>query len=322
MEETIDIFENNKNNNEIYADDLKYMPKSSVVDILSTSPLGTCLKGIVEKEDNSDCSICKKEKSNRFVGTSYVWSIDGEETSESYIADIIKGNSDTYVVKDSTHQADNTIEKYLDELKDGEALVYKVYDNFGLYDRLVVTRNPKYNEKFIMWNEDRENNMFNLVMMSSKDNAIYWIRKDALTYFPNKVKMDSIEEITENFDNSKCLYEKNYDEEDVELYYDDLYVTVYYGNMDWETGYGEKEFSGRIDYTYTVSMQDVAEFLVDFLYGKEPEYDKIDGDDESYEWIYEHFDELFEKYEKDILEYFRDDAEDDAQNNEHIEEYI
>ena len=327
MKETTDIFESDKNYKVIYADNLKYMPRSSIMDVLSTSPLGTHIKGIVDREDGSECKIRKEEKSNRFVGTSYVWYINGDETSESYIANIIHGNSDKYALSDAIEntgyeEAETTIKNSLDDLEDGEALVYKVVDGFGLYDKLVVTKNPKYTDKYIMWNEDKDKEVFNKTEMSDLFNTVYWIKKEALTYIPKKVKVKDVYKVKENMDNPKNIYEGVDDKETVDLFYDDLYVEVYFGDTDWETGYGEEEFSGKIDYTYTVDIQDVIEFLEDFLYSREPEYAKIEDDDEAYKWIYDHFNELFDKYEKDILEYFREDAEDDAQNNEYIEDYI
>ena len=113
----------------------------------------------------------------------------------------------------------------------------------------------------------------------------------------------------------------------VDLEYSDLHVEINYGPMDWETGMGTEDFEDDIEYTYTIDKQSVEEALADLdeLYNDYPEYAKlIDADDYDgyYKFIDDHFDELLDKYYDKILEYFRNSAEEEANETIDPEDYI
>ena len=59
----------------------------------------------------------------------------------------------------------------------------------------------------------------------------------------------------------------------IELEYTDLPVTFDYGPMDWETGYGTKEFDRDINYTYKIDKNSVEEVILDLI--PEDEYNEI-----------------------------------------------
>ena len=116
----------------------------------------------------------------------------------------------------------------------------------------------------------------------------------------------------------------------VELYYPDLHVEFDYGDVDWETRRGKKEFDQHIEYTYKVSQNLVEETILNLL--SEEEYQEIirkntipwdpeDEIDSAYEYIHYNFDDYFEKYQKEILDEFRDDAEEEARKTIDPEDY-
>lgn len=98
--------------------------------------------------------------------------------------------------------------------------------------------------------------------------------------------------------------------ETVEFEYDDLPVIIYgrrFDVDDWE------EREAEISWIYKVDKDDVKDFLVDKIPDDIPD-EKIE------EYLEEHFDELEEKYHEELLKYYRDDAIEDAQEN-NTEEY-
>lgn len=107
----------------------------------------------------------------------------------------------------------------------------------------------------------------------------------------------------------------------IELEYTDLPVTFDYGPMDWETGYGTKEFDRDVSYTYKVDKNSVEEVILDLI--PEDEYneivkkdstsfDPVDETDRAYEYIESNFDSLFKRFEDEILDYFEQDASEEA----------
>ena len=118
--------------------------------------------------------------------------------------------------------------------------------------------------------------------------------------------------------------------EKVELEYEELTVEVpvdfykpYYNGNNWEPG-GSIDEDVTVSYTYKVDKSDVEEYLmenhisdeyieVNYPGGVEA-FDKADADAQ-YKLIEDHFDELFEKYHVEILEHFRENAEEAFADN-------
>ena len=99
----------------------------------------------------------------------------------------------------------------------------------------------------------------------------------------------------------------------VELYYDDIEVSGYYGPTDWETGYPEKEYEETISWEYNVDRDDIFVDLEEFIAEESPEL----SDEELEKIVSGNFDELVDKYYQQLLDKYRKYAEEDA--NEHYE---
>ena len=99
---------------------------------------------------------------------------------------------------------------------------------------------------------------------------------------------------------------------DIALEYYDLIVQIDLGTDYWDgPQWDEKE----IEWTYWVSEEDCYGPLMDLFLGalSEEEYNAwMERDDSFEEYFQKHSDELIKEYYDDLLEYFRSDAEDDA----------
>jgi hypothetical protein len=124
------------------------------------------------------------------------------------------------------------------------------------------------------------------------------------------------------FKSSNCqeaLKETFSPKETVELYYPKLYITMYGEKRDVDD-WDEKEIT--TDFTYEVSMEDVAtliweDYLTDEDVADVPGgFDALEDDAAWNKFLETHFDDLFSKYEKQILAYYEDDAK------EACEEYL
>lgn len=107
----------------------------------------------------------------------------------------------------------------------------------------------------------------------------------------------------------------------VELFYPDLHVEFDYGPTDWETGAGTQLFEKEIEYTYRADRDLVENVIANSIpieqYVKittsAPDYDKgRDDADIFYEYIRNNFNRLLNQYKDQVLEAFREDAEDEA----------
>ncbi len=103
----------------------------------------------------------------------------------------------------------------------------------------------------------------------------------------------------------------------VELYYDDIEVSGYYGPTDWETGYPEKEYNETVSWVYTVDRDDIFVDLEDFIAEENPELS--DGQLEII--VSENFEELVDKYYQQLLDKYRKYAEEDANEKYEYDEY-
>lgn len=108
--------------------------------------------------------------------------------------------------------------------------------------------------------------------------------------------------------------------EDIALEYSDIEVQTNYSVDYWNGSYWDTE---EVDWTYYVSEEDCAEYLMQYYVDSlsDEDYKELEniygeGLDEYLEkYLEEHFDELFEKYYDDLLEDFRYRAEEDANQN-------
>lgn len=103
----------------------------------------------------------------------------------------------------------------------------------------------------------------------------------------------------------------------VELYYDDIEVSGYYGPTDWETGYPKKEYNETISWEYKVDRDDIFVDLEEFIAEESPELS--DGQLEMI--VSENFDELVDKYYQQLLDKYRKYAEEDANEKYEYDEY-
>lgn len=106
-------------------------------------------------------------------------------------------------------------------------------------------------------------------------------------------------------------------EEMEELYYPNLtitYVTNYIDPYD----YDERE--ATIDYIYEIDRQSVEEVLFDLLANKENLY--FDTDEEADSYMEANYEDLLERYHDEVLDYFRADALEQAEENYREEDYF
>lgn len=127
---------------------------------------------------------------------------------------------------------------------------------------------------------------------------------------------------------SETLFKESLGQEDyVELEYDDIEVTYFYNQRDaddWD------ESTDIIDYTYKADKDRVLEAIADFLESRPTKYYKQancdEMSDDEYQafldkYLEDSFDDLVEIYYNDLLKYFRDDAEEAAQNKAYETDY-
>lgn len=112
-------------------------------------------------------------------------------------------------------------------------------------------------------------------------------------------------------------------QETVTLHYDDIEVEGNYGPLDWQTGFPKYEYHETIDYDYEVDKDEVFEELWEMALetpSKMPEGEGM-SEEELEAYIDTNFYELFEKYNKELLERFRERAEEEANDKYIYDEY-
>lgn len=135
--------------------------------------------------------------------------------------------------------------------------------------------------------------------------------------------------------NNQDLTEAISPNETVDLDYDSLtiYLDKRIPSRDWREPDSWEEIEYTDSYTYEVSKDDVATFIWEELITEEDAADVPGGltaindslDYNEVEWnkfFESHFDTLFDKYEKEILEHFEEDAKEDFQKNFTYEDYV
>jgi hypothetical protein len=135
---------------------------------------------------------------------------------------------------------------------------------------------------------------------------------DYLSYLSDKAQDEKYDDAIDSLDEG---YNPS---EEVELYYDDLTITVYGDRRDVDD-WDESEHSG--EYTYSVRKGNVANIIWENFITEEDVADVPGGLEtleDNYEWfkfLETHFDTLFDKYYKDILKYYEEDAAEEFQDN-------
>lgn len=102
-----------------------------------------------------------------------------------------------------------------------------------------------------------------------------------------------------------------------ELEYDDIEVEGYYGPIDWETGYRTKEYHDIVSWTLRKDKDDLWDYIADYYFTENPDV----SDEEGYEFVDDHFKELFDKYYNKLLDAFRAEAEEQANEKYEFDEY-
>lgn len=201
---------------------------------------------------------------------------------------------------------DKNLSTQLNELAAGEQLRLRCYD-VPDYPYLIIERNPKYPNLFILANENEAGKQINITKFSSKENTIYWASKCDEAIEMEETKLN--ESMTEG---------------DVELYYDSLPISIYVGGHSYgyyDVGYGNwlpdegKEKEIEVEYTYEADRTSVEECLADWYYKDHPDQEP-EEEEEIWKFIEEHFDELVDQYMDKLLYHFEDDAIEEAQDKD------
>lgn len=102
---------------------------------------------------------------------------------------------------------------------------------------------------------------------------------------------------------------EDYDKTTIKLKYEDLPITLsynykvdYWDGPDWDTA------NFNIDYNYIVDRDEIEDFLLDFI----PEDLIEEKDIENY--FKSNFDKLFKEHKQEILDYFKADAIEEAED--------
>ncbi len=116
---------------------------------------------------------------------------------------------------------------------------------------------------------------------------------------------------------------ENQEREKEYLEYEDLPIIIYGEERDYDDWDQREE---EIEWTYVVDKSDVEEFIADDILPLVLSNKQIEDMAESdiYNYIKEHYEELVEKYYDKILNHFREDAIEDAQENndlDYVDEY-
>lgn len=214
-----------------------------------------------------------------------------------------------------TESADKNLSTQLNELAAGEQLRLRCYD-VPDYPYLIIERNPKYPNLFILANENEAGEQVNVVKFSSKENTLYWASR--------------CEPLVEEYKMSKNKTSNL--NESVELEYRDLPIEIlisrgtpggYYSPSlgNWLPDEGETE-EVEVDYTYHADKQEVEELLADYC-AEDGWIDEHEGytDEELYQYVSDNLDELVTKYKEELLKAFEEKAI-EAAEEEHWDDYL
>lgn len=92
---------------------------------------------------------------------------------------------DTKKLKEDKSSDKDSVKGDIEALSDGDILVYTVADKD--FPELYIMRNSEKPEYLVLWNENEDGEVANLVKFSSVDNAVYWVINKATSYTPRKL---------------------------------------------------------------------------------------------------------------------------------------
>ncbi len=247
---------------------------------------------------------------NKMSGSSNSSDVNsGDAASASADAGVSQG---TGLAEDLNKENISDIKTKIKNLKDDEILTLFQSDILD-FPYLKIKKSSKFDGMFTMWNESEDGDIVNKVNFSSFNNTVYWAEQC------DKLLSDQPEEVNESMN---CKNE-HLSKEEITLEYEDLPVVVYEEGS--PAGYFDTDFGNwlpdegdskeiEIDYEYSVPKEEVSEVIKNELL-EDPSKD-IDSmkDLELNQYIQDHFDDLFEKYESEILNSFRDEAISSAQD--------
>lgn len=149
---------------------------------------------------------------------------------------------------------------------------------------------------------------------------LWFANHEDATLYTNIVK--GIVDESKGESKSDTLLEGTSDKIDLEYKNLEIEVCVREGNPNgyYDSDFGnwlpdDDEFDNvKIDYTYKVDKDDVINYLEEncITDADRPDWYDIDNE-EADKWTIEHFDELFSKYIDNILDYFEDEAREEAE---------
>lgn len=260
---------------------------------------------------------------------------DGDVASTSVDAGISQGvglaedldKPDCPITVEDGHfieKSDNSVEESLKDmdiktkirnLEDDEVLTLTQHD-VPDFPYLKIKKNPKFDNMFIIWDENDAGEIVNRVNFSSFNNTVYWAEKC------DEAFEDQPKEVNESMENN------NFNGSDsVELEYTDLPIIVYEGGSPsgrFDTNFGNwlpdegEERELEVDYTYTITKNDALEVIQDeILESPSEEIEKM-TDEEFNKYLEDNFDELFDKYEEQVKDYFKEAAIEKAQEDDYL----
>ena len=274
------------------AADLSKLSAEELEKILDEAPVGTEISGIRQNPDrfNMDTSVKKKSGyvHNLYAPLPYQkdletwWEVGGSK--EHYLSNIILGKNQYYQIMNEDNAANLTEAKTGITYK-GYTVCYGCYDTDRWYvkdaqDRFVGTKSG----------------------FATEADAYEWI---------DSQMNESIARVSRTSTHSTKICEAKVDKVDLE--YNNLEFTQT-GNQrdadDWD------EWERCVDWTYRVDKDDLITFLAEDCITEEDlkDLDTLPSE-EIDRWIIDNFDELFEKYNKKILDNWEEEAIEDATEN-------
>ena len=131
--------------------------------------------------------------------------------------------------------------------------------------------------------------------------------------------------VTESVNNPEPFDALDRKSRNIELYYEDVEVPYAYGARSWEDGSYEHEGEAIIDTSFYITPYEAAEVLWDIVTDKEAErFEDVSDDDYANvvdQYIVDNLDDLIDKYMDNLLDYFREAAEQEAAENYDPTEY-
>ena len=131
--------------------------------------------------------------------------------------------------------------------------------------------------------------------------------------------------VTESVNNPEPFDALDRKSRNIELYYEDVEVPYAYGARSWEDGSYEHEGEAIIDTSFYITPYEAAEVLWDIVTDKEAErFEDVSDDDYTNvvdQYIVDNLDDLIDKYMDNLLDYFREAAEQEAAENYDPTEY-